>query len=117
MCIFSEIYCIIYEANKTSHLTSKLIAFKSISCPKHDVKLQIIFRRLLMKYYVLDGQLRGQAIKERIFGSRAAAEKAMEKILYTEDLQVQDDRFPSKHTEEFVCDQYTRFFVRRVKLA
>ena len=70
-----------------------------------------------MKYYVLDGQLRGQAIKERIFGSRAAAEKAMEKILYTEDLQVQDDRFPSKHTEEFVCDQYTRFFVRRVQLA
>jgi hypothetical protein len=70
-----------------------------------------------MKYYVLDGYVRGQAIKEKMFATRPAAEKAMEKILYTEDLQVQEDRFPSKHTEEFVCDQYTRFFVRRVKLA
>jgi len=67
-----------------------------------------------MKYYVLDGEINGRPIKEKMFSSRALAEKAMEKILFQEDLQVQDDRFPSKHTEEFVCDRCSRFFVRRV---
>lgn len=67
-----------------------------------------------MKYYVLDGQINGQPIRERTFFTRYDAEKALEKILLGRDLQVEDDRFPSEHTEEFVCDQYTRFFVRRV---
>ena len=67
-----------------------------------------------MKYYVLDGEVNRQPIKEKMFATRAAAEKAMENILYRENLQVQDDRFPSKHTEEFVCDRCSRFFVRRV---
>jgi len=70
-----------------------------------------------MKYYVLDGQINGQPIKGRKFVSRQDAEKALEVILYRRDLQVRDDRFPSEHTEEFVCDQYTRFFVRRVQIA
>lgn len=67
-----------------------------------------------MKYYVLAGEVNRQPIKEKMFASRAAAEKAMEVILYKEDLQVQDDRFPSKHTEEFVCDRSSRFFISRV---
>jgi hypothetical protein len=67
-----------------------------------------------MKYYVLDGLINGRAIREKTFMSRAAAERALGDLLCKEDLQVQDDRFPQKHTEEFVCDQYTRFFVRRV---
>ena len=70
-----------------------------------------------MKYYVLDGQVNGQPIRAKVFATRVEAEKAMEDILYSKDLQVRDDRFPSKHTEEFVCDQYTRFFVRRVQVA
>ena len=70
-----------------------------------------------MKFYILEGQLRGHSIKERKFQTRLAAEKYLERILYAEDLQVYADRFPSKHTEEFVCDQYTRFFVRRVLTA
>ena len=67
-----------------------------------------------MKYYVLAGDVNGRPIKEKMFSSRAAAEKAMEAIIYREDLQVQDNRFPSKHTEEFVCDKCSRFFVSRV---
>ena len=67
-----------------------------------------------MKYYVLDGEVNGRPIKGKKFSSRAAAEKAMEAIIYREDLQVQDDRFPSKHTEEFVCDRCSRFFVSRI---
>ena len=51
-----------------------------------------------MKYYVLDGEVNGRPIRGKKFSSRAAAEKAMEAIIYREDLQVQDDRFPSKHT-------------------
>lgn len=67
-----------------------------------------------MKYYVLDGEINSRPIKGKAFPTRSAAEKALSKILAFEDLQVTEDRFPSKHTEEFVCDQYTRFFVRRV---
>lgn len=66
-----------------------------------------------MKYYVLAGLINGQSIRERTFISRADAEKALERLLLRRDLQVEDDRFPSKHTEEFVCDQYTRFFISR----
>jgi hypothetical protein len=69
-----------------------------------------------MKYYVLAGQIHGQSIKEKLFNTRNAAEKELEKILYKKGLQVEEDRFPSKHTEEFVCDQYTRFSVKRVVL-
>ena len=67
-----------------------------------------------MKYYVLDGEINGRPIRGKKFSSRAAAEKAMEVIIYKEGLQVQDNRFPSKHTEEFVCDRCSRFFVSRV---
>ena len=67
-----------------------------------------------MKYYVLEGIINGRPIKERKFATRARAERAMTTILFDSNLQVTDNRFPSKHTEEFVCDHYTRFFVRRV---
>ena len=67
-----------------------------------------------MKYYMLDGEVNGRPIRGKKFSSRAAAEKAMEAIIYREELQVQDDRFPAKHTEEFVCDRCSRFFVSRV---
>lgn len=67
-----------------------------------------------MKYYVLDGEINGRPIKGKSFATRLAAEKAMESLLYRNDLQVEKDRFPSKHTEEFVCDRCSRFFVRRV---
>jgi len=67
-----------------------------------------------MKYYVLDGEVNRRPIKVKTFSSRAAAEKAMEAILEWNNLQVQDDRFTSKHTEEFVCDRCSRFFIRRV---
>jgi len=70
-----------------------------------------------MKYYVLDGLINGQPIRERKFMTRQDAEKVLANILFRYDLQVEDDRFPSTHTEEFVCDQYTRFFVRRVQIA
>ena len=67
-----------------------------------------------MKYYVLEGLIRGNSIREKLSSSRPEAEKELEKILYKKGLQVEDRRFPSKHTEEFVCDQYTRFFISRV---
>jgi len=70
-----------------------------------------------MKFYVLEGQINGRPIREKRFPTRPSAEKAMEGILYRENLQVEEDYFPSKHTEEFVCDQYTRFFIKRVVLA
>lgn len=66
-----------------------------------------------MKYYVLAGLINGQSIRERSFLTRSDAERKLNGILIAHDLQVEDDRFPSKHTEEFVCDQYTRFFIRR----
>jgi len=69
-----------------------------------------------MKFYELDGEINGHPIKGHLYNSRRAAEKALEVILYRDDLQVNDDRFPEKHTEEFVCNQYTRFFIRRVIL-
>jgi len=68
-----------------------------------------------MKYYVLDGLINGQPIRERTFVTRQDAERKLSAILWGHDLQVEDDRFPSKHTEEFVCDQYTRFFIYRVE--
>lgn len=66
-----------------------------------------------MKHYVLDGEINGQPIRERTFMTRQDAENVLSAILFRHDLQVEDDRFPSKHTEEFVCDQYTRFFISR----
>jgi len=69
-----------------------------------------------MKFYVLDGVINSRPIKEHLYKSRRDAEKALEGILYRDDLQVYDDRFPEKHTEEFVCNQYTRFFIRRIVL-
>ena len=69
-----------------------------------------------MKFYSLDGIINGHPIKGHLYRSRRDAEKALEGILYRDDLQVTEDRFPEKHTEEFVCNQYTRFFVRRVIL-
>ena len=68
----------------------------------------------MMKFYALDGSINGRSIKEKLYPSRRAAEKAMESILYKEDLQVEIDRFPSKHTEEFVCDRCSRFSIYRV---
>ena len=69
-----------------------------------------------MKFYELDGVINGRQIKGHLHKSRRDAEKALEVILYRDNLQVNDDRFPEKHTEEFVCNQYTRFFIRRVIL-
>lgn len=66
-----------------------------------------------MKFYVLDGRINGQPIGEKRFISRADAEKRLERILVNRDLQIENDLFPSKHTEEFVCNQYTRFFISR----
>lgn len=67
-----------------------------------------------MKHYVLDGVINGQPMSPRSYLTRQDAEKRLNDILFRRDLQVEDDRFPQKHTEEFVCDQYTRFFIRRV---
>jgi len=67
-----------------------------------------------MKFYVLDGCINGRAIKGKKFFSRSSAEIGLGKILTKHDLQVEDDRFPAKHTEEFVCDDYTRFSISRV---
>ena len=67
-----------------------------------------------MKLYVLEGTINGQPMSPRSFLSRKDAEKRLSEILTWRDLQVEDDRKPSKHTEEFVCNQYTRFFIRRV---
>lgn len=67
-----------------------------------------------MKHYVLEGEINGRAIRSRAYLSRKAAEKKLNSILLWSNLQVEDDRFPQKHTEEFVCDDNTRFFIRRV---
>lgn len=67
-----------------------------------------------MKHYVLYGIINGQPLSPRSFLTRQDAEKRLGDILYHKDLQVEDDRFPKSHTEEFVCGQYTRFFIARV---
>ena len=66
------------------------------------------------KKYVLDGTLNGRPVRARVFHTRKDAEQALGDFLFMNNVQVEDDRFPQKHTEEFVCDQYTRFFIRRV---
>ena len=65
--------------------------------------------------YVLDGVINGQPITSHSFLSRRDAERYLGIILTRKDLQVEDDRCPQPHVEEFVCDHYTRFFIRRVK--
>lgn len=67
-----------------------------------------------MKHYVLDGVVNGQPMSPRSYLTRKEAEKRLCDILIQRNLQVEDDRFPQKHTEEFVCSQHTRFFIRRV---
>lgn len=69
----------------------------------------------MKKKYVLDGEINGQPIRARSFLTRLDAEYVLGNMLTLKDLQVQDDRFPEPHTEEFVCNQYTRFFIRRVE--
>lgn len=66
------------------------------------------------KKYVLDGTLNGRPVRARVFPTRKDAEQALGDFLFMNNVQVEDDRFPQKHTEEFVCNQYTRFFIRRV---
>ena len=66
-----------------------------------------------MKYYILSGVINGHLIKDRYCYSRESAEKKLERILEKKNLQVEVDRHPSKHTEEFVCNQYTRFSISR----
>ena len=68
-----------------------------------------------MKLYVLDGTVNSRPIKSRSFLTRKEAEKRLGDILDWNNLQVEDDRRPEKHTEEFVCSQNTRFFIRRVE--
>lgn len=67
-----------------------------------------------MKYYLLKGEIKGHAIKEKLSSTRELAEKKLYKILTKHNLQVEVTRFPEKHTEEFVCDQYTIFSIKRV---
>ena len=69
----------------------------------------------MKKKYVLDGIVNGQPIRARSYYTRWEAEQALGNMLTMKDLQVEDDRFPMPHTEEFVCNQYTRFFIRRVE--
>lgn len=67
-----------------------------------------------MKHYVLYGTVNGRSVSPRSYLTRQDAEKRLSDILYRNDLQVEDDRFPQAHTEEFVCNPYTRFFIARV---
>lgn len=64
--------------------------------------------------YVLDGTINGHPITPRSFGSRREAEKRLAAILMRNDLQVEDDRKPQPHVEEFVCSYHTRFFIYRI---
>lgn len=67
----------------------------------------------MKKTYVLDGTINGRRLKPRSFPSRKDAEEALSEILLDKGLQVEEDRFPKPHTEEFVCSYYTRFFITR----
>lgn len=64
--------------------------------------------------YVLDGTINCHPIVPRSFETRRDAERCLDGILTGRDLQVEDDRHPEQHTEEFVCNHYTRFFIRKV---
>ena len=66
-----------------------------------------------MKYYILEGTVNGYPMKDRTFLSRHEAEEQLDRVLENKGLQVEVSRHPSKHTEEFVCDQYTRFSISR----
>lgn len=68
----------------------------------------------MKKYYVVDGIVNGDELKERKFKSRKAAEKCLERLLYDNDLQVDTIINRSKHGNEYICSSYTRFFVNRV---
>lgn len=65
-----------------------------------------------MYRYYLYGEVNRRKIKTRRFKTRAGAEKALSKILSNKGLQVYADRRVG-HTEEFVCNYYTRFYVER----
>lgn len=65
-----------------------------------------------MKYF-LSGEINSHQIKARHFRSRKEAEKILNEILFNNNLQVEWNRRVD-HTEEFVCDNYTRFFVGRL---
>ena len=67
-----------------------------------------------MKFYVLRGVIKGRQIKEKVASSRRSGEIKLEKILAKNGLQVEENYFSSKHTEEFVCDARTRFSISRV---
>lgn len=67
-----------------------------------------------MKFYVLKGIINGRAIREKDSISRKLAEDKLDKILNRHGLQVESNYFSEKHTEEFVCDQHTRFSISRI---
>ena len=69
----------------------------------------------MKKKYVLDGEINGQPIRARSYRTRLDAERVLGNMLTWKNIQVEEDRFPEPHTEEFVCNQYTRFFIRRVE--
>ena len=81
----------------------------------HDRNVVKLGKEANMKVkYVLDGTINGYPITPRSFLSRREAEKRLYDILTRSNLQVEDDRRPEPHTEEFVCSYHTRFFVRRI---
>lgn len=68
-----------------------------------------------VKFYVLEGSINGLPIRSRSFVTRDRAERFLNAILQKKNLQVEEDRFPQPQTEEFVCNYYTRFFIREVE--
>ena len=69
-----------------------------------------------MKKYVVTPIIRGELKKKLVktFGTRPLANKYMGELVYKYDLQVEDEIKRDNHLVEFVCDDYTRFFVGRV---
>ena len=67
-----------------------------------------------MKQYQMYAIINGKRVwgKKRL--SRERANKDVEKMLEEYRLEVQDIRMVDKHQYEFKCNDYNRFFVKRV---
>ena len=68
-----------------------------------------------MNLYKLEPIVNSKNLKPEFFLSREKAEKELEKLLNKYNLEVEEVVLKdNNHSQEFVCDFYNKFFIKRI---
>ncbi len=66
-----------------------------------------------MKSYSFDAIIGGKELIQKTFKTRESANKYLEKILDEKNIEINDVLKKENHRYEYICNQYTRFFIER----